>query len=690
MNIIADELKLNNDPIAQLLIAKISQLSLGEVNLYYNFPFYRGETKEDLVQAHVLFVSPKFGVLFFRCIETLEIFDEIEKAKLDELDSHIFSKINKSEELRLRRRELKINVSPYVFINSNDENIDENVIGITGIESAIFGNEKETLDEDEYRILIAIIEGTATLKRKKDRVIAESENLTKGKILSILQNKQAVFDVEQKKAALNIIDSPQRIRGLAGSGKTIILTMKAALYHLQNPEAQILYTYFTKALFGQVKYLIEKFYRDFSENREPDWTKIHILHGWGGKGLRGVYSDTCFENDIVPIGFTTAKSKSGDAFGYIFEELDKHSLTEKFDLSLIDEGQDFPQSFYRVCRKITKADRMVWAYDDFQNIFDVDIQDEKKTFGTDSEGNYYVDFSRNENKLQDIVLHKCYRNPRYALITAFALGLGIYNEKVLQRLENNKHWDDLGFTVEQGDSKDNDKMIISRPVENSPIETNEYFSQESISINVFKDLSDECNFVADAIVDDIRNNELRADDICVIGLDAKHIGIYFDDLSNKLRYKGIQVFNHLQAPSNNTKFSIDNHVTLSTINKAKGNEKGMVYVVGVDAVFMNKNFIIDRNKLFTAITRSRGWVSLTGTKTAQYCEAEINKLRENGYKLIFTQPNINETRTILRGMTQQQTFLNDILPKIEKFSKTSGLSPEEILEILATQKLDKK
>ena len=100
--------------------------------------------------------------------------------------------------------------------------------------------------------------------------------MTKGRVLSILQNKEACFDLEQKHAALNIIEAPQRIRGLAGSGKTVILAMKAALFHLQNPDAEILYTYYTKALYGQVRYLIEKFYRDFSDNREPDWNKIHI------------------------------------------------------------------------------------------------------------------------------------------------------------------------------------------------------------------------------------------------------------------------------------------------------------------------------------------------------------------------------------------------------------------------------
>jgi superfamily I DNA and RNA helicase len=691
MNIIADELKLNRDGLAKLLIDKIGELGLDDIIVYYNFPFYRGESKDDLIQAHVLFVSRKYGVIFFRCVDQFSSFTPTEKAKLDDLDSHIFSKINKYDALRLKRRELKINVTPYVFVGNQDVSNDETFIGMGDIRDVVIRNSKEVLNDEEFQLLIAIIEGTANLKLRKDRAIDDITILTKGKVLSIIQNKEAVFDMQQKRAALNIIDSPQRIRGLAGSGKTIILTMKAALYHLENPEAEILYTYFTKALFGQVKYLIEKYYRDFSENREPDWKKIHIWHGWGGKGLQGVYSDTCFDNRIEPINFLAAKSLSPkDPFGYVCETLDKYDLNEKFDLTLIDEGQDFPKYFYRLCRKITKENRIVWAYDDFQNIFDVDIQDEKETFGKDKDGQYFVDFSKEENKLQDIVLNRCYRNPRYALISAFALGLGIYNDKVLQRLENNKHWEDLGFEVEKGDSKDYEEMIISRPTDNSPIETNEYFQEESIQIKVFKNIEEETIFIINEIENDVKNQRLRPDDICVISLDSKHIEYYFKSIELGLAQKGIEFFNLLDAPNNNTYFSIENHVTLSTINKAKGNETGMVYIVGTDAVFSQKDYIIARNKLFTAITRSKGWVTMTGTAPAKLCEAEMAELKLNKYKLIFKQPSKKDTKTILRGMTQQQGFLNEVNKKIEVFAKNSGLSQDEILKIIIDQIKDKK
>ncbi|KAA6339266.1 ATP-dependent RecD-like DNA helicase [termite gut metagenome] len=685
MNIIADESKLRSDAGASLLINKIKELNLDtDAILYYNFPFYKGETKNDLIQAHVLFISKLFGVIAFRCITDIRDFTSKEKIEIDSLDSHIFAKINKCESLRLGRRELKISITPIIFSNE-DKIINEiQIIDSNNIKSHIEKNKKTVLNNEEYRDLIATIEGTSRLRQKKERNIDfNSTLLTKGRALSLIQEEQTVFDLEQKRAALNIIDSPQRIRGLAGSGKTIILTMKAALFHLQNPDSMILYTYFTKALYGQIKYLIEKYYRDFSDNMEPDWSKIEILHGWGGVSLKGVYYQTCMDNNITPISFNEAMFKnSKDPFDYICMELIKKNLNLRYDLTLIDEGQDFPKHFYQLSYKITKNRRLVWAYDDFQNIFDVEIQDEKDTFGKDSSEKPIVDFSTKENQLQDIVLHKCYRNPRNALIAAFSLGLGIYNDPVLQRLENNQHWQDLGFLVETGDSSENSQMIICRPEENSPINTNKD-TKPSISIQKFYKFNDECDFIVNCIVNDIKDERLRPDDICVISLDQKNMKQYFVRIQYLLERRGLNVFNLLNVSNSNTYFSIENHITLSSINKAKGNEVGMVYITGVDSIFTNKNYIINRNKLFTAITRTKGWVMLTGMgDEMNSCINELQKLKDNDYKFVFTQPNKENTKTILRRMSEQQSLLNQIESLIEK----TGLPFEEVIKLLNRSK----
>ena len=116
MNIIADELKLRHDAGAILVIEKIKSLDLdNEALIYYNFPFYRGETLDDLVQAHVLYISKIYGIIAFRIIASIDKLNEHMRKQIDELDSHLFSKINKIEELRKGRRDLKINITPMLL-----------------------------------------------------------------------------------------------------------------------------------------------------------------------------------------------------------------------------------------------------------------------------------------------------------------------------------------------------------------------------------------------------------------------------------------------------------------------------------------------------------------------------------------------------------------------------------------------
>jgi superfamily I DNA and RNA helicase len=245
-----------------------------------------------------------------------------------------------------------------------------------------------------------------------------------------IENQIAIFDKEQKSAALKIIDGPQRIRGLAGSGKTIVLAMKAAMIHLNQPDSRILYTYWTKQLHDYIKKLITRFYRQYSEN-DPNWDKIKIMHAWGGRNVAGVYYDTCINNGIRPQTFDDIKQYGKEAFNKACESIVNHELKISYDYSILDEAQDFPVYFYRICRKITKRDRIIWGYDECQNILNIDLQNTIKTFGKNSSGEPYIDFTKTTTLSgQDLVLHICYRNPRTILVAAIALGFGIYSNKI--------------------------------------------------------------------------------------------------------------------------------------------------------------------------------------------------------------------------------------------------------------------
>jgi superfamily I DNA and RNA helicase len=251
----------------------------------------------------------------------------------------------------------------------------------------------EPLANTEFEEARSILEGAKALVRPNRRLVDDPNRLKFAVALSKLEDEIASFDQRQRHVALSALGGPERIRGLAGSGKTVILAMKAALAHLDNPRAMILVTYYTRSLRDYLTRLITRFHRHFGEG-DPDWRRVHVHHGWGRKDVPGVYREASLRAGLSPMTYSTAASAAGegqDAFEYACRSLiETPRVGPYYDLVLIDEGQDFPNSFYQLCFYLAKGDRdhkqVVWAYDELQNIFNVKIRTPTELFGTDNDG----------------------------------------------------------------------------------------------------------------------------------------------------------------------------------------------------------------------------------------------------------------------------------------------------------------
>ena len=455
------------------------------------------------------------------------------------------------------------------------------------------------------------------------------------------------------------------------------MAMKAAQIHLQQPTTEIVFTYSTKNLHDFVKKLITQFYRQFADV-DPDWNKIHIMHAWGGQNLEGLYHKTCVDNNINFISWGDVKGYGKNAFNEACKPLVSKNLRTSYDYVIIDEGQDFPTNFYRLCRKITKNNNIIWAYDECQNILDTELQNTVETFGPDNFGNPYIDFSNNSVEDQDLVLHKCYRNPRQILVSAFALGMGIYSD-IVQLPESKELWEDWGFEIVLGDYSTNDQMRIVRPDKNSPLLKNRLITAEDvIKFSFFDSVEDECSYIVESILDDLAQ-ELRPEDIMVISLDDVNTKKYFTIISTKLAEKSISCFNLLNAPNINTKFCMENNVTLTTVYRAKGNEAPQVYIIGIDHVFKNRCFPEKRNKIFTAMTRAQGWVSITGVgqQAEEFCN-EMRKVIDNNFELKFTMPDLHKLKLFQRDLEIEQATLNKINRIINEAAIELGISKDVV------------
>jgi superfamily I DNA and RNA helicase len=682
MEINIDERRLRSDPCAaeiiELLKTNIEEIGLESAQIYYNFPILK-DADDNIIIAKMLIISKRHGVIIINIITSNDEYNSLSiinqaDSEIEHVFSLLFSRLIRNRQLRKTRTELLFPTSAIIYA----PNLTHLPEGLDIVTSVVTNNQQmidllkrmqiEEIITHDYDELISTIEGAKGIIRPKPREISSRDPKAKGLLVNMIESEISSFDRKQKQGAMTVLDGFQRLRGLAGSGKTIVLAMKAALTHLQNPEARIVYTFYTKSLYQQIKRLITRFYRQFEDN-DPDWTRLQILHGWGGSTTEGIYYNACRANNVQPMTLQEAKTRSTkDPFDYACLSLiEKTNISPMYDYMFIDEGQDFPASFIKLGIRLTEKNRVVFAYDDLQTIFQPATPAITEIVGIDGNGKPLVELT------EDVILYKCYRNPREILLCAHALGFGIYGN-IVQMLENREQWEDIGYRIRAGEFTAGSQTEIERPIENSlPTISANQTPDEIFQISVYPSFADEINGVIKSILSDLSEG-LRPDDILVIVVDDRYAKIYLKTISDQLDTHGIQS-NNMHTDSYGIKdFYIENQVTLSTVHKAKGNEAFMVYVLGVDSLYSSYAGVRERNILFTAITRAKGWVRLSGVgEAAEKCKEEVEAAKRNIPFLRFVYPGPEQLRIIKRDLAERairkqkaERKLDEVLDEMDK------------------------
>jgi superfamily I DNA and RNA helicase len=689
LNIVRGDLKNKPESSKRLALYFDGIKDTLEGTLYIGYPIIG--TANGGFQIDALLITKEKGLVAFHIEEGRNSTIDYKDVQ-DESYTKIQSKLFQYRELTNRRNlaiDFKIATYAPVWVDIPEKDTEYPFLS-NDEELKIFIEALEWKQPEYYEKLLSVLQSITTIRKNKSREYVQKPD-SRGAKLKKLEDSIANLDRQQSSAVIETVEGVQRIRGLAGSGKTIILALKVAYLHAKNPGWKIAVTFNTRSLKEQFKKFIRMFTYEHI-NEEPNWDKIDVIHAWGSPSEIGIYFNLCKEHNIEYIDFKGAK-KLTVIYGQEFDMVCQKALNEikefipKYDVIVVDEAQDFSKEFLKICYNILKAPkRLVYAYDELQSLNKKTMDSPENIFGTDTHGNPLVRLHNERNQpKEDIILYKCYRNSKEILTSAHALGFGVYRDDgLVQMFEDTSIWKDVGYFIENGNLEDGREVELSRNSETSPnFLSNHSETDDILQFKTFNTNDEQVSFVVDSIEKNINEDELKLDDIVVINTDPlstkKVVGLF----RQKLYEKGIN--SNLAGVSTSPDiFYTDDAVTFTGIYRAKGNEAAMVYIINSQYCYGGYELASKRNILFTAMTRSKAWLRVCGYgEEMSKLANEYEKVKKHGFKLRFKYPTEAERA--------KMNLLNrDRSPEEKTSLKKNERSLKELLDDLKNGKIQKE
>lgn len=513
----------------------------------------------------------------------------------------------------------------------------------------------DSLSPDEYRAGRAVLSCGQEISPPTTE--PPDDPTSKGELFHFVDHRLNELDLKQQKIGMRIPEGPQQIRGIAGSGKTVLLAMKAAQMAVEHPDWRIALTFQTKSLYDTLENQVNRFYHRFTNggNFEDSDSSLEIIHGWGGyTSGPGVYKRVA---EATPnIEFRTVSDANR-----IFQDWDSQQaavaneivevddVPDIYDAILIDEAQDFSPEFFQMCLKALTADnQLIWAYDEAQSLRTLTAPSPTSIFGVDDNGNPRLDLSGTySNGVQKThIMRRAYRSPRDVLMTAHALGMGLLRpDGAVQAVTTQEGWENLGYEINADFRKTGSEAVLKRPLKHSPHPLTEDVDTDCfVSTERFESRESEIEWVAGRVAEDIYDEGLRPSQVMIIPLGESYEQVG-EELQRALQRR--EVGGNLVWDGDGKIFIREGEVTISHIHRAKGNEAMSVYVMGADGITDTNRYgdvVQRRNEAFVAVSRSRGWCTITG------------KSDRNGERLL------NETEKIVESVTGSEPTIRFPVP----------------------------
>lgn len=564
----------------------------------------------------LVILSPKHKLIFIDLEGNENAFDEYYEDFIEDLNS--ISDKYKYKEYIGRPREWKKNNTIQIYKDSftNFKDI---------FHKTLLHNDLQRITE----LLISLLIGSINDIHKVGAKVPQT-------LLEKVKKNIILFDGEQTRFIYKDFDNKTiTIQGLSGTGKTELLLHKLKEIYLIEDNAKIYFTCHSVALANILKERVPSFFNFMKVEKQIEWnSKLWVSHAWGSRNYpnSGFYSYLCHFYR-APFSQWSRSTTYNDIFTSLLHHinsLDDGDFEYALDYILIDERQDFPDVFFKLCEKIARK-KVYIAGDIFQDIFENTEKTELKV---------------------DIVLNRCYRTDPRTLMFAHAIGLGLFDKKKFNWFSD-EYWNSIGYQIERFENRE---IHFSR----EPIRRFETFNTGDYDSVVFQNSTHTSQVVK--IIKDLQSKHtgLKPDDVAIILMEENRKSIY--DYIDTLKILIGKEIGWKTNRAYESRSKIENTLYISNTNHIKGLEFPFVICISTKI----QNTYKYRNILYTMLTRSfiQSYLLVTDNQGLQNNLEGLKMINKNLHIKTFEPTEIEKL---------------EIKSKVLEFNENKGVSYEDFI-----------
>lgn len=481
------------------------------------------------------------------------------------------------------------------------------------------------LNRDDIELIAKVFGNSDVINESRPpRNHVERDSLG-GYIDEMMALEKYLSEEQKELSRLSVGEYPRLIRGVAGSGKSIVLAnLVSRFLHRRMetleqlpllppsvPDVSIAVTCFNQSLTEFLRRKVRTAYREQTLTEQIPNQSLLITHL--NSLIYALARERGWPLDYIPVDKVSDGAQRAQLYreqiARFAQRAPEHYHAACFDALFLDEGQDLEPEEYRLLLDLirphptTGEKPLVIFYDDAQNLYG-----RRRPIWRDLGINVAVgDRSR--------VMRECFRNSRPIIELAFNVLLGSRAPEELR--VQTRQYADVAYLKERGlveEVGDHVRVGFAEREGNTP------------TIRAFPSEHAELEWVAGEIVRLIRDEEVRPEDILVTFYTT--YGVDYNRLETMIRAQlPSQEFVHPfgNSPDKRAFIFRPGAVTVSTVHGAKGYDAPIVFVIGADRFDYNKE---GRAAFYVAATRAKMLLNISGVERSDTLLAEARSVLE--------------------------------------------------------------